>query len=156
MQATTGNQSPFETMSFSITQMPSQENGGLAVVSATLSNGTMTRTDFGTAMGNNTDGRTNHEETINRARQQARERILQVCATQQQTMPLPTSSQENHSVQKNVGGGSKPASDKQKKVIIDKCAKNGLNPEDISRKICQRSFEELQGQDAHKLMQHLK
>ncbi len=151
------------SVSFTIEQIPSKENEQLAVVKVTVYSETIEISNFGTASAFSANTYDN-ESILNMAKQRAAELVhltsTQVAPTVATTsIPISPSHQTSSSSfykEKNNGGGSKPASEKQRDMIAGQCRKRGIEPNELCHTVCNRPLHELQGQDAHAIIQHLK
>ncbi len=150
------NDSSKQHISFSLVQVPSQNNGHVAIVSATNA----ARADFGAADPSSA-GTNNIEDILNLARERAAVRVLKHENLHTNVSLPPTQGQSLQTQppipkEKNNGGGSKPASEKQRDMIAGQCRKRGIEPNELCHTVCNRPLHELQGQDAHAIIQHLK
>ncbi len=144
------------SISFSVKAVPTEQNGYIGIVEGSIYDEHGSITDFSTADAVSSDS-TRPEDILNKAKESVAELLLQRAQptypspAQHQAFPSPTKQDKA----KSNGGGTKPASDKQKEVIISKCEKLRKNPDDICQNVCGKPLHKLRGQDAHEVIQSL-
>ncbi len=151
---------------FTVREVPTPHNALVGVVEATICNGTQSITDFGIADVKSA-GSNKPVDILQKARELAehavlqRQQIAQAAYSPQYSQSSNTASRHSFTAAqgspmgKANGGGTKPASQKQKEMIEGKCREKGINPDDLSQELCQRSLNDLRGQDANIVIQHL-
>ncbi len=144
------------SISFSVKEVPTKQNGLVGIVEGTVSDGNETITDFGVADATSSNS-TQPGDILDKAKENVTDILLQreqsVAPTPAQRQSFPSSTRQDKA--KSNGGGTKPASDKQIEMIISKCKKLRHNPDDICQEFCGKPLDKLRGQDAHEIIQKL-
>ena len=138
-----------------LVQPPSNDNENRAVCSATVEFDDGRRfTELGESVGGGVEAASANARTRVMAHVPAVDHLPQQYSGNKPSSQSGSSLSKPNFAKAN-GGGTKPASHKQKDLIVDMCSKRGKNPDAIASEQFGKPLDDLQGAEANTIIQML-